>query len=115
MNQLVREFQKLAEDLVNSNYVLYCYIPVGANGRVGWTFAEEKTVKERKPVKLWLGVGVEFGDSYDYDNEYHEFYKGLILWTTRVEVSVSMVYIMQWILWRYLRSPYRHRLLHPRG
>ncbi len=79
MNQLVREFQKLAEDLVNSNYVLYCYIPVGANGRVGWTFAEEKAVKERKPVKLWLGVGVELGDSYDYDYEYHEFYKGLNL------------------------------------
>ena len=57
MSKLVSEFKKLAEDLVNSNLILYCYIPVGASGRVGWTFAEEKV---RKPSKFWMGVGPEF-------------------------------------------------------
>lgn len=58
MSKLVTEFKKLAEDLVNSNLILYCYIPVGASGRVGWTFAEEKV---RKPSKFWMGVGLEGG------------------------------------------------------
>ena len=63
MSQLAAEFKKLAEDLVNSNFILYCYIPVGASGRVGWTFADENTKqqKERKPVKMWMGLGLESG------------------------------------------------------
>lgn len=65
MSQLVSEFKKLAEDLVKNNMVLYCYIPVGANGRVGWTFAEEKTVAKvpnpPQPKKFWLGVGLDGG------------------------------------------------------
>lgn len=72
MTQLVSEFKKLAEDLVKNNMVLYCYIPVGANGRVGWTFRDEKvkSVKEepeeREPGKLWLGIGVEAGTGMYY-------------------------------------------------
>lgn len=70
MNQLVAEFKKLASDLVNSNYVLYCYIPVGANGRVGWTFAEDKiVVKEHKPSKFWMGVSGEVGN-YSYQGPF---------------------------------------------
>lgn len=72
MNQLVAEFKKLASDLVNSNYVLYCYIPVGANGRVGWTFAEDKVVvKERKPSKFWLGVALQ--GQYGYYEEQGQY------------------------------------------
>lgn len=75
MNQLVAEFKKLASDLVNSNYVLYCYIPVGANGRVGWTFAEDKAViKERKPSKFWMGVGLEGGMCLEHYEEYGWWY-----------------------------------------
>lgn len=62
MSQLVTEFKQLAKDLVNSNYVLYCYIPVGASGRVGWTFAEDHVApKEKQPSKFWLGLGIEGG------------------------------------------------------
>lgn len=60
MTKLVTEFKELAADLVNSNFMLYCYIPEGANGLVGWTFRDEKAVKERKPSKFWMGVGPEF-------------------------------------------------------
>lgn len=61
MTKLVTEFKELAADLVNSNFMLYCYIPEGANGLVGWTFRDEKAVKERKPSKFWMGVGLEGG------------------------------------------------------
>ena len=66
ISQLVNEFQQLAKDLVNSNKVLYCYIPVGANGRVGWTFADEQfkipsIPRIQKPNKLWAGIGLEVG------------------------------------------------------
>ncbi len=82
MSQLAAEFKKLAEDLVNSNFILYCYIPVGASGRVGWTFADENTKqqKERKPVKMWLGVGLEGGmalmsyEKYSYSEYYGTYY-----------------------------------------
>ena len=72
MSQLVSEFHKLAEDLVKSNMVLYCYIPVGASGRVGWTFRDEKAApiaKEKKASKFWLGVNTSFayGTLGDYD------------------------------------------------
>lgn len=78
MSELVSEFKKLAEDLVKSNMVLYCYIPVGASGRVGWTFRDEKAApvviekkpsKPSKPSKFWLGVGGEIGYG-----EYAEWY-----------------------------------------
>lgn len=82
MSQLAAEFKKLAEDLVNSNFILYCYIPVGASGRVGWTFADENTKqqKERKPVKMWMGLGLEGGMAvvrntyygYGYTDEWTE-------------------------------------------
>ena len=68
MSELVAEFKKLASDLVNSNYVLYCYIPVGASGRVGWTFAEKKV----KMPRFWLGVGIEGGRAGDYDYLHYE-------------------------------------------
>ena len=69
MTKLVSEFKKLAADLVNSNFMLYCYIPEGANGLVGWTFRDEKVIKERNPSKFWLGLGLEgqFGD-YHYSD-----------------------------------------------
>lgn len=79
MSQLVSEFKQLAKDLVNSNYVLYCYIPVGASGRVGWTFAEDhvacKPPKEKKPNKFWLGLGIEGGPGYNdkYNNQTHQW------------------------------------------
>lgn len=70
MSQLVSEFKKLAQDLVNSNQVLYCFIPVGANGRVGWTFAN--TIKERKPSKMWMGIGADVVcQSYHYVSDYY--------------------------------------------
>ena len=93
MSELVSEFKKLAEDLVKSNMVLYCYIPVGASGRVGWTFRDEKAVvKVSEPAapkaksKFWLGInasfvygGFEFEDSYysSYNQEYYyaDFYE----------------------------------------
>ncbi len=83
MSQLVSEFKKLAEDLVKSNMVLYCYIPVGASGRVGWTFRDEKAApiakekKASKPSKFWMGIGGEIGYGtysdyyYDYDTRYY--------------------------------------------
>ena len=68
ISQLVNEFQQLARDLVNSNKVLYCYIPVGANGRVGWTFAEDKG----STGKFWMGIGPEWATGWysfpKYDN-----------------------------------------------
>lgn len=72
ISQLVSEFQQLAKDLVNSNKVLYCYIPVGANGRVGWTFAENIV---RTPVKssIWIGAGFE-GVSGWYYGGYEDYY-----------------------------------------
>lgn len=82
MSQLVSEFKKLAEDLVKSNMVLYCYIPVGASGRVGWTFRDDKAApvvkgkKASKPSKFWMGLGGELGygyyDEYNYEYDYYE-------------------------------------------
>lgn len=71
MSQLTAEFQKLAADLVNSNFILYCYIPVGASGRVGWTFAEET----KKPSKFWMGINLAgtYGYFY-YETAYGDHY-----------------------------------------
>lgn len=69
MTKLVTEFKELAADLVNSNFMLYCYIPEGANGLVGWTFRDEKAVKERKPSKFWMGVSGEVGN-YSYQGPF---------------------------------------------
>lgn len=69
MTKLVTEFKELASDLVNSNFMLYCYIPEGANGLVGWTFRDEKAVKERKPGKFWMGVSAEIGN-YSYEGPF---------------------------------------------
>lgn len=69
MTKLVTEFKELAADLVNSNFILYCYIPEGANGLVGWTFRDEKAVKERKPGKFWMGVSGEVGN-YSYQGPF---------------------------------------------
>lgn len=76
MTKLVQEFKELAADLVNSNFMLYCYIPEGANGLVGWTFRDEniKVPRERKPAKFWLGAGLEGGMA-------HEFYEKWDWWT----------------------------------
>lgn len=71
MTKLVSEFKKLAADLVNSNFMLYCYIPEGANGLVGWTFRDGNVVKERKPIKpskFWVGLGIEGGK---FDSWHH--------------------------------------------
>lgn len=81
MSQLVSEFKKLAEDFVKSNMVLYCYIPVGASGRVGWTFRDEttKVVKERKPSKFWLGIAAEAGGAlvpYEIWDSWYNSYTG---------------------------------------
>jgi hypothetical protein len=70
MTKLVTEFKELAADLVNSNFMLYCYIPEGANGLVGWTFRDEKAVKDRKPGKFCMGVSAEIGNCYEYSGEY---------------------------------------------
>lgn len=70
MTKLVTEFKELAADLVNSNFILYCYIPEGANGLVGWTFRDEKAVKERKPGKFWMGVSAEIGNYYSYEGPF---------------------------------------------
>lgn len=90
MSQLVSEFKKLAEDLVKSNMVLYCYIPVGASGRVGWTFRDEKAApiakekKASKPSKFWLGANVSFtfGEYgyfyYDYIDQSERYYESII-------------------------------------
>lgn len=74
MTKLVKEFKELAADLVNSNFMLYCYIPEGASGLVGWTFAEDN--KEKKGSSFWLGVGAEGGyaiNLHDYNGRrnYH--------------------------------------------
>lgn len=70
MTKLVTEFKELAADLVNSNFMLYCYIPEGADGLVGWTFRDEKAVKDRKPGKFCMGVSAEIGNCYEYSGEY---------------------------------------------
>ena len=67
MSKLLSEFERLAQDLVSSNYVLKCYIPIGASGTVGWTFAEDHVVETpkvlpiKKPSNYWLGIGIEGG------------------------------------------------------
>lgn len=106
MSQLVGEFQQLAKDLVNSNKVLFCYIPVGASGRVGWTFAEDAPIEEKEdaPVeeivvapspkgKFWMGIGPEFVSGwypyypYYYDHVDWDEYKSLGL---RLDVTIPM-------------------------
>lgn len=84
MSKLVQEFRELAADLVNSNFILTCYIPEGASGLVGWTFRDDnvkiKPDKPRKPVKMWLGVGLEGGlalmsyEKYSYSEYYGTYY-----------------------------------------
>jgi len=86
MSRLVSEFKKLAEDLVKSNQVLYCYIPVGANGRVGWTFAEDVVrlpdpPRPKKTSDFWMGIKLSgafgwFEDEqyYSYDGHYEYYY-----------------------------------------
>lgn len=74
MTKLVTEFKELAADLVNSNFMLYCYIPEGANGLVGWTFRDEKVAKERKSSKFWMGVGLEGGMCLEHYEEYGWWY-----------------------------------------
>ena len=94
MSQLVSEFKQLAKDLVNSNYVLYCYIPVGASGRVGWTFAEDRVAykppREKQPSKFWIGIGGEVGTGYNYsymDNGKDEDYSSSLHFGLRADVA----------------------------
>lgn len=63
MSELVKTFERMATNLVNSNYVLYCYIPKGVTGRVGWTF-DDKAPKAPREKKIWVGLGLE-GGMYD--------------------------------------------------
>lgn len=94
MSQLVPEFKKLAEELIKSNMVLYCYIPVGAEGLVGWTFDDEDEPVSSVPTprpkpsgknKFWLGINASFVYGYGekdyggYDSYYDDYYgyKGL--------------------------------------
>lgn len=66
ISQLKAEFKKLALDLVKSNYVLNCYIPIGASGKVGWTLREEAP----KESKFWMGVNLS-GAYGGYDGYYY--------------------------------------------
>ncbi len=78
MTKLVQEFKGLAADLVNSNFMLYCYIPEGANGLVGWTFRDEKVKEKSKPSKFWLGLGLEFMQINYYITENNSYiYTGI--------------------------------------
>lgn len=89
MSQLVPEFKKLAEDLIKSNMVLYCYIPVGAEGLVGWTFDDEDEPVTVAPApkpqtpsnpkipstnKFWMGIGPEIGAFSVYDGKEYDPY-----------------------------------------
>lgn len=71
MTKLVKEFKLLAADLVNSNFILTCYIPEGASGLVGWTFRDD-VPRERTPSKAWMGLGVELGKEFCYTKEDYE-------------------------------------------
>lgn len=78
MKKLESEFKKLAEELVNSNFIIKCYIPEGVSGMVGWTFAEKR--KPKKNVKLWLGLGLDGGlalqpyEKYKYNFTTGQYY-----------------------------------------
>lgn len=89
MTQLMAKFRELAEELVNSNYILKCYIPEGASGLVGWTFADENYVScapksPKQSVKMWLGMGLEGGLAFMPYKKYS--YSG---WYTGYELSES--------------------------
>lgn len=88
MKKLESEFKKLAEELVNSNFIIKCYIPEGVSGMVGWTFAEKR--KPRKPIKLWLGVGLEGGLSFMPYEKYRYSYSegGYLLSESGVETHL---------------------------
>lgn len=75
ISELMERFKYLATDLVNSNFTLYCYIPQGASGLVGWTFADDKAKKQpRTPSekKLWMGLGLDAGFFEYYEGYYQE-------------------------------------------
>lgn len=115
MSQLVPEFKKLAEELIKSNMVLYCYIPVGAEGLVGWTFDDEDEPVAVAPTpaptprpdptpqprpsgenKFWLGVGLEGGGAFCRYREYGWWYnsfEGQDEWVLREEGSYLYPYI----------------------
>lgn len=91
MSKLVQEFRELAADLVNSNFILTCYIPEGASGLVGWTFRDEKVIKEKEPSKTWLGI-IASGAYGVFEKEYdiYEFDIGLdIAWPLSSSFSLG--------------------------
>lgn len=68
MSELHDKFGYIAENLIERNTVLNLRVAEGISGRVGWTFPEEKVyvapkpvVKPKKPVKMWMGLGLEAG------------------------------------------------------
>lgn len=87
MSELHDKFGYIAENLIERNTVLNLRVAEGISGRVGWTFPEEKVyvappkpVEPKKPVKMWLGVGLEGGmalmsyEKYSYSEYYGRYY-----------------------------------------
>lgn len=52
INELSRTFSQKAEDLINKSTKLQCYVSMGFQGEVGWTFGKKEPVVEYKPEPL---------------------------------------------------------------
>lgn len=69
INELSRTFSQKAEDLINRSTKLQCFVSMGFQGEVGWTFGSVK--KEiKKQNKIFLGINAGMGAGfYSYSLE----------------------------------------------
>ena len=86
INELSSTFARKAEDLINKSTKLQCFVSMGFQGEVGWTFGkkelapvvEYKPLVVKKPSKVFLGInagiGASFGGSTVYEYGYYDYY-----------------------------------------
>lgn len=87
INELSRTFSQKAEDLINKSTKLQCYVSMGFQGEVGWTFGKNEPVVEepievKKQNRFFLGINAGVGGGLHRGHD----------WNTGVEEYPSLQY-----------------------
>ena len=79
--ELDNQFRSIANSLIGNWNSLSCFISLGQNGKVCWTFGKQsgksKTKKEDAPLLLGLNMGVGVPHGWYYWTRYTEFWRGI--------------------------------------
>lgn len=65
ISELSNDFENIAMSLINEWRVLNCYVPNSFKGQVAWTYPQKKM---RQPKKLFVGINLGGGISYELDH-----------------------------------------------